>query len=283
MYKEFCVTDLKLSLPNKSITIGTNFKIEEKTVNLSTVKLKDASNGDLQDYTVETKGSRIIVYFKDYPKQNYKYIISVSKEITDKLDRNLNSSFEKTIEFESQIKYKTSIVSPKSNQTIKGKDLNISINISPDDDEVEKLYNYQVSLDTAFCDIVYDCTTEDKECLSAIENDGQYFIRARVISKEDNNVVGEWSEVIGCVMVETNDCTCDDNEEEGNDISNNNKEELSPFLEDMLSMDPVLMETEPLKIINIEPNGMTGETMFVYFNQDLEEIPDNLLMLRRDL
>lgn len=281
MYNEFCVTDIQLSLSNKSIIIGTNFKLEEKTVNLSTVKIKDASTGELQDYTIETKGSRIIIRFKDYPKPNHRYTIILLKDITDKLDRPLNFSFEKTIEFESQIKYKASITSPKSNQTIKGKDLNISINVTPEDDEVEKLYNYQVGLDTAFCEIVYDYTTEEKECFCTIENDGQYYIRARVISKEDNNITSEWSDVLGCVMVETNDCTC--NEESDEETTDNNKEELSPFLEDMLSMDPILMETEPLKIINIEPNGKTGETMFIYFNQDLEEIPNNVLMLRRDL
>ncbi len=70
------------------------------------------------------------------------------------------------------------------------------------------------------------------------------------------------------------DCECEEKEEE-----------LSPFLEDMLSMDTVLMDIKPLEIIGIEPNGKTDKTMLIYFNQniDIKSLPNHVLMLRRDL
>ena len=284
MFNEFCITDINLSLPNKTITIKANFKIEENTVNLNTVKVKDAMSGELLDYTLEVKGYRIIITLRDWPKQNNDYVVSVSGEVTDKLDRFLGVAFTKTVVFKSQIKYKTSIVSPKPCETIKGKELTVTIETSPEieDTEENKIYNYnyQISTDSAFCDILYNYTCEETDAYFVFDEDKQYFLRARVVK---DKIVGDWSDVVDFVMVGTNkdltdeDCDCDNNKD------NNQKEELSPFLEDMLSMETVLMDIKPLEIIGIAPNGKTSKTMLVYFNQDLEEVPNHLLMLRGDL
>lgn len=276
MYKEFCITDISLSLPNKTITLKANFKIEEKSVNLNTVKLKDSKTGQLEDYTLEVKGYRIIITFRDWPKQNHEYSITVSNEIADKLERSLNSSFTKTVMFESQVKYKANIVEPNPSETIKGNDTTIKITVTPEEDAVKE-YNYQIASDSAFCDIVHDFKTDELEALFSFDEDKQYFARVRVL---EGDAIGEWSPVVDFVMIDTNkdneceeDCCCD----------KNTKDELSPFLEDMLSMDPVLMDIKPLEIISVEPNGKTSDQMLIYFNQDLEEVPNHLLMLRRDL
>lgn len=277
MYKEFCITDISLSLPNKSITLKANFKIEEKTVNLNTVKLKDSKTGELQDYTLEVKGYRIILTFRDWPKQNHEYTISLSNEVTDKLERKLNSSFTKTIQFESQVKYKANVIYPISGETIKDNDVEIRIETTPeeDDENTVKQYNYQIATDNAFCEIVHDFTTDRQEAVFSFDKDGQYFTRARVL---EGSAIGEWSSSIDFVMIDINN-SCEDE----NCCDSDKKDELSPFLEDMLSMDTVLMDIKPLEIISVEPNGKTSDKMLIYFNQDLEEIPNHLLMLRRDL
>lgn len=278
MYNEFCITDISLSLPNKTITLKANFKIEEKSVNLKTVKLKDAANGELQDYTLEVKGYRIILTFRDWPKQNHEYIISVSDKILDKLERPLGTSFIKTVIFESQVKYKINIIEPKNSQAIKGKEAVVKIESIPEEDTA-KQYQYQISTDSAFCDVLHDFATDKTESNFLFDKDSQYFLRVRAVEGQS---LGEWSEVVDFVMVDTNKDNSEEDDSDNTD-NKNNKEDLSPFLEDMLSMDTVLMDTKPLEIIGIMPNGKTSDTLLVYFNQDLEEIPTHLLMLRRDL
>lgn len=276
MFNQFCINDIKLSLSNKTITIVTNFKIEERTVNLNTVKLKDTYTGAVEDYTLLVKGSEIIITFRDWPKHNHPYMISVSTEVLDKLERPLNAPLNKTVMFESQIKYKTKIIRPKATETIKGKELSIKVTTTPEDETI-KDYLYQVALDNAFCNIVHELNTSDSEAYFTFNADGQYFVRARVQDNNNSDAIGQWSETIDFVMVNTNlnvDCECEEKEEE-----------LSPFLEDMLSMDTVLMDIKPLEIIGIEPNGKTDKTMLIYFNQniDIKSLPNHVLMLRRDL
>lgn len=281
MYNEFCITDISLSLANKTITLKANLQIEPKSVSLKTVKVKDASTGELQDYTLEVKGKRIIITFRDWPKQEHEYTVNLSSDIQDKLERPLGSAFIKTLIFKSQIKYKTNIISPNPSETIKGKEITVNVEASPEiqEDGETYSYNYQVATDSAFCEIIYDYTDVATNAYFVFEEDKQYYLRARVVNAK---TVGQWSDVVDFVMVDTNnsnsdeDCDCDES-------TNNTKEDLSPFLEDMLSMDPVLMDTKPLEIIDIAPNGKTSKTMLVYFNQDLDKVPSHLLMLRRDL
>lgn len=276
MFNEFCITDIDLSFSNKTISIKTNFKIKEDTVNMSTVKLKDAQSGVREDYAISVNGNLIILTLTDYPKQQYAYFLSISNEVLDKLDRKLNYSLDKTIMFESQIKYKVQILNPNPSQTIKGRELKVNITTTPIEN-TPKHYLYEISQDLSFCNIIHSYESEDTEALFLIPEDGQYFIRVRVQDSLKNNLVGEWSEVVDCIMINTKnttDCICEDNDEE-----------LSPFLEDMLSMDTLLIDPIPLEVVDVMPNGKTSDTILVYFNQDIDplSLPSDITLLRRDL
>lgn len=274
MFNEFCITDIDLSIANKTISIKTNLKLREDTVNMSTVKVRDGVSGTLEDYTISVKGNLIVLTFRDYPKPNYFYSLTVSKDVSDKLDRQLNHALNKTIMFESQIKHKVQILSPNPSQTIKGRELKVNITTTPVDNN-PKHYLYEIALDHAFCDVVHSYETEDTEALFIMLKDEQYFIRVRVQDPLKPNLIGEWSEVVDCVMINTSnssDCECED-------------EELSPFLEDMLSMDTVLIDAIPLEVTDVMPNGKTSNAIFIYFNQDIDplSLPSNITLLRRDL
>lgn len=276
MFNQFCITDIKLSLAEKTITLIANFKIDEKTVDINSVKVKSMATGAIEDYTLSVDKKQIIIQFRDWPKQNYNYLVVASTEIKDKLDRPLESSLNKVVSFESQIKHKVQIIEPKKTETIKGNEVLIRVRTTPADKDI-KSYFYQISNDKAFCNIIHEQVTDTEEIFFLIDKDGQYYLRARVQDRANPELIGEWSDIVDFVMIETNkDNTCDKEDTE---------EELSPFLEDMLSMDTVLMDELPLKIIGIEPNGKTGENMYIYFNQkiDLSTMPKNMLVIRRDL
>lgn len=276
MFNEFCVTGIKDSLADKTITVQTNFKINPKTVNLKTVVLKTAQSGGIVNYTVTTDNSSIVIEFNDWPMTNTDYYLIVSKDIEDALGRKVKNPFEKTINFSSQIKHKIAILKPRANEAIRDSIIEVNVKATPEDD-LEKGYYYEIASDVAFCDVIKQLLTQEEQVIFNELEDGQYFLRCRA-QDLNNNDYGPWSDTIEFVILNDTNCKCE--ETENDDIN----QEDNPFLEDLLSLD-VVLDTQPIQLLTVPTNGKTEEQLYLVFDKEIDpkSLPNTIMAIRRDL
>lgn len=271
MYNEFSITGIKTSIANKSITIETNMKLNEKSVSMSNVNLKYNDSGKTVDYTLVTDKKNIIIQFVDWPSPNTEYFVSISN-ITDVLDRPIKLPFNQVIIFDSEIKQKIAFITPTCDEAIKSNVLEVIVKATPEDEPV-KGYYYEIASDVAFCDARKIASAENTIQITDLPY-GQSFIRARVQDQDNVDVYGEWSETISFVMINNK---CDDNCQ--------CEMEENPFIEDMLSLDPVLVDELPIELVTIPSNGKTLESLYLVFDKDIDpkSIPLFVAAYRRDL
>ena len=65
MHSVFNVTSIAGDYSNKTITIQTNYIVDETTVNKQNVKLVDASSGTTVIYKLSTDKNKIIITLKE--------------------------------------------------------------------------------------------------------------------------------------------------------------------------------------------------------------------------
>lgn len=277
MYKEFCITGFKESLADKTITVETNFKLDSKSITVSNVNLKLNATGKTVDYSLKTDKKNIVIQFNDWPSPNVEYYLSITN-ITDALDRPLKEPFGQVIIFESDIKHKIAFITPKCDEAIKSNVLEVNVKATPEDEPV-KGYYYEIASDVAFCDPIKKITSADNTLQVTDLPYGQSFIRARVQDLNDSTLYGDWSEPLSFVMInnkcecEPDNCKCDCNEED------------NPFIKDLLSLDPILEDPEPISLISIPANGKTKDSIYLVFDKEIDasSVPKTVIAYRRDL
>lgn len=272
MFNEFCITGIVTSVSEKTITIQTNFSLNKSSITRRNVKV-NYGDGSICDYTVACDNKNIIITFTDWLSPNTQYFLYVSK-IEDALNRTLRSPFEKIITIQSGIVNKVAILKPVNNEAIKNNIIEIEVKATPEDD-IKQFY-YEISSDVAFSNIIESITTKDNFITVSNTNfeSGQYFVRCRV-QDADNNLFGNWSEPIGFIYIK----------EDINKPNTTNNCEHDEFIDEMLSVDSIIMEMNPLTILSGPNHGSTDESIFITFDRpiDPKSLPSVITLTRRDL
>lgn len=307
MHSVFNVTSIAGDYSNKTITIQTNYIVDESTVNKQNVKLVDASSGTTVIYKLSTDKDKIIITLKEWPIPNNTYQVNVTF-IKDKLGRDLVYPLTKNIEFKADTKLKAKIVYPQNNEAVKRehnlvyfsihqinadetitakpkpelqKIMNLPIHNEDvsDNSTIEAIlgvesdikYHIEFASDIAFSYIVKDYISEFTDGLIELDN-GQYYARARIIEDEMH---GDWSETVTFTVAPD---TCEHN----NILSEAQKQYLD---EVFAPVDFFLDDEEDLVIVSKSPNGETLSEFYIEFNLDLDpdSIPKQIIAYRRNL
>lgn len=307
MHSVFNVTSIAGDYSNKTVTIQTNYIVDESTVNKQNVKLVDASSGTTVIYKLSTDKDKIIITLKEWPIPNNTYQVNVTF-IKDKLGRDLVYPLTKNIEFKADTKLKARIVYPQNNEAVKRehnivyfsihqinadetitakpkpelqKIMNLPIHNEDvsDNSTIEAIlgvesdikYHIEFASDIAFSYIVKDYISEFTDGLIELDN-GQYYARARIIEDEMH---GDWSETVTFTVVPD---TCEHN----NILSEAQKQYLD---EVFAPVDFFLDDEEDLVIVSKSPNGETLSEFYIEFNLDLDpdSIPKQIIAYRRNL
>lgn len=307
MHSVFNVTSIAGDYSNKTITIQTNYIVDESTVNKQNVKLVDASSGTTVIYKLSTDKDKIIITLKEWPIPNNTYQVNVTF-IKDKLGRDLVYPLTKNIEFKADTKLKARIVYPQNNEAVKRehnlvyfsihqinadetitakpkpelqKIMNLPIHNEDvsDNSTIEAIlgvesdikYHIEFASDIAFSYIVKDYISEFTDGLIELDN-GQYYARARIIEDEMH---GDWSETVTFTVAPD---TCEHN----NILSEAQKQYLD---EVFAPVDFFLDDEEDLVIVSKSPNGETLSEFYIEFNLDLDpdSIPKQIIAYRRNL
>lgn len=307
MHSVFNVTSIAGDYSNKTITIQTNYIVDESTVNKQNVKLVDASSGTTIIYKLSTDKDKIIITLKEWPIPNNTYQVNVTF-IKDKLGRDLVYPLTKNIEFKADTKLKARIVYPQNNEAVKRehnlvyfsihqinadetitakpkpelqKIMNLPIHNEDvsDNSTIEAIlgvesdikYHIEFASDIAFSYIVKDYISEFTDGLIELDN-GQYYARARIIEDEMH---GDWSETVTFTVAPD---TCEHN----NILSEAQKQYLD---EVFAPVDFFLDDEEDLVIVSKSPNGETLSEFYIEFNLDLDpdSIPKQIIAYRRNL
>lgn len=275
----FCVSGVKTEFSEKKITIETNFKIDSSTVNLENVKLYNVIEKDMDiviPKQMYVEDSTIIMILDQYPKEDDKYYLIV-KNLKDKLNRDLYNIYDRYISFDYEIITKTSIQTPKDQETFKTKDVEVKIAISDESEETK--YRFEISSDIAFLnkdyvvfkDNYHEANLSDIEnykivgaikdgnslnLLINVRNDGQYYLRARAETSDYS--LGVWSETVTFKVA-----------------SNTPVQDLTGYLDDFLSSQEIFKEEFiELKKLNKTPDTVTTQDFYVEFNKKIQFVQD---------
>lgn len=271
MYNEFSIIAITHSLANKNIIISTNFSLNPDSVNMTTIKVKNSNTGIIEDYTLTVDKKDIVIEFTKTPTPNTGYFVSVT-DIKDALDRTLKNHLNQTVVFEStDIKYKVAITKPFSGEAIKNNIVEINVKATPDDEYIQGYY-YEIASDVAFCNPITLASDSNFVNFTDIPT-GQNFIRCRVQDINDPSIHGEWSDIVSFIAL---------NEQCDNECENIDD---NPIIEDLLSLQEILVDVGPIKLQSIPGNGNTSNSFYLVFDKDIDpsSVPDTIVAYRRDL
>lgn len=276
MYNEFSITGITHSMADKNIILETNFKLDPDSVNMTTVKVKNSNTGEIIDYTLSTKRKNIVITFKQSPTPNTRYFVSVT-DIKDALERTLKNYFNQTIIFEAtDVKHKVAISKPFDGEAIKNNIIEVNVKATPDDD-IDSIngYYYEIASDVAFCNPISLSSSSNSVVFNNIPT-GQCFVRCRVQDLNDSSIFGEWSKPVAFIALNSN---CSDGSDDCCETEDN------PVIEDLLSLQEVLIDVGPIKLERIPGNGKTSSSFYVVFDKEIDpaSVPDKIVAYRRDL
>lgn len=278
MYNEFSITGLTHSLANSNIIIETNFKLDPDSVNMTTVKVKDSRTGKIEDYTLSVDRKNIVIKFMKMPTPNTRYYVSVT-DIKDALERTLKNYLNQTVIFETtDVKHKVAIVKPFNGEAIENNIIEVNVKATPDDEPVNGYY-YEIASDVAFCNPITLLSESSSVNFTDVKT-GQCFVRCRVQDINNPSIFGEWSDTISFIAL-NNKCNNKDHE----NLETTEKENDNPIIEDLLSLQEILVDVGPIQIERIPSNGNTSNTFYVVFDKDIDpsSVPDKIVAYRRDL
>lgn len=308
MQSVFNVTKIVGDFSNKTITIITNFAVDKTTVNKKNVKVVTSESGTIVIYKLSVEKENIIITLKEWPSLDHKYQVNVS-DIKDMLGRDLISPLTKLIEFKADTKLRAEITYPKNNEAvirqhnlvyfaIKQLNPDGTITVMPrpelhnsdelpnhtDDSELvdskkaivgvesDVKYHFEFSSDIAFFNVVKDYYSESfTDGLIELDN-GQYYMRARII---ENDMPGDWSPVITFIVVS-----------EPNECENILSEAQKQYLDEVLApVEFFLDDEEEMQIISRSANGETYPEFYIEFNKDIDidSLPSQIIAYRREL
>ena len=327
MYADFSVTESFSDFSSKSITIKTNFIVDDTTVTPETVKLFITENGKnnlISDYTLSSESKTIKIELLDYPDENDEYYIYVNG-VRDRLGREFKYPYRQTISFSPNIATKLIIQAPENFAAIKSKRIHVETTILDDDNYTLKLIDepsdivifsesdlkdmfdlgdnavrLEVSTDNKFYKkehILFgqhECESSNIYKVSAdnvkrvgntlsfdliLFSDKQYYIRARLESRENEHYFGEWSDCVTFIVK-----------------SKDPMDATEKYLEEMLFSDVLFDEGyEELKILSKTDDSYTDQEFFIEFNKpvriekNMPTTEDGLIylckghLIRRDL
>lgn len=327
MYVDFSVTETFADFSNKTITICTNFIIDKTTVNFNTVKFFitiDGKNNLLTDYVLTCDGKNIKIELDEYPYENDEFYIYING-VRDRLGRELNEPYMKTVIFSPNIATKLIIQAPENQAAIKSKKIHVEVTILDDDEYTLKLIDdtsdivlfsesdlnemLELSVNTVRLEISTDNKFYKKEWILFGEHDAvssnpykvsadniarigntlsfdlmffedqQYFIKARLESRENEHYFGCWSDVI-TFMVKSESLL----------------DPTESYLEEMLFSDVIFDDGyKDLKLISKTDESCTDQEFYMEFNKpvridkDMLRTDDGLIylgkgyLIRRDL
>lgn len=182
------VSDLK----KKSIELTFSLDVDEDTVSGDTVYLLHHKTQAVVPLSYEVGEKKVIVTVKTDIRPNEKYVLS----ITNELQTITGDAFEPvkglTVTFNGSVVSDVEIVSPKDFEVIEG---DIFIKWHESGEKLEHMYELEIAGDNAFGNIVYHTTVPSTNEIAqykvpALEEYGQYYVRIRAVSSEDN---GSWS------------------------------------------------------------------------------------------
>lgn len=200
MRNEFCIISFDASIANKQITILTNFRVDETSVNRETVRFVNLNTGLLEPYTVRTDDKYIIIDLTVEPKLNTRYMIQVA-DIKDMLNRPVNNPFTRDVMFEQSIKSKLKVLAPNQNHAFRTNIIEIEIDVISEENE-NLDYCYEISSDVAFFNVVQNVKSE-KQKISVTLEDGQYYFRVRAVNHDDPEDFTVWTDMQSFVVLST--------------------------------------------------------------------------------
>ena len=141
MYLDFSVSECIANFSEKAVTIATNFTLDKTTINKDTVKffkVVDGKNEFITDYALSCNGKNIVIELSDYPYEGEEFYL-FAFGVRDKLGRELNEPYMKTIVFSPNIGTKLFIQSPEEMTAFKTKKIHVEVTILDDDEYTLKL------------------------------------------------------------------------------------------------------------------------------------------------
>ena len=182
------VSDLK----KKSIELSFSLDVDEDTVNGDTIYLLHHKTQGIVPLSYEVDEKKIIVTIKSDIRPNEKYYLNITNELKTITDEPFEPVKGLTVTFNGSVVSDVEIVSPKDFEVVDG---DIFIRWHESGEKLEHMYELEIAGDNAFGNIVYHATVPSTNEIAqykvpALKDYGQYYIRIRAISSEDN---GSWS------------------------------------------------------------------------------------------
>lgn len=304
MQSIFNITSVTPDYSNKQIEIKTTFRVDKDTVNKKNVSVVSAESGIAVIYKLTVNEDKIIITFKDWPNLDTYYVVQVNG-IKDMLNRDLVRPLSKDIYFTPETKLKCIIDSPKNNEAVKEQHKLVYFSvkqINPDgttvshpmpesvcplpndkeefglitkeavlEDESDIMYHFEFASDIAFFDVIKTYDTNYTDGYITL-NEGQYYMRARVIQ---NNTNGDWSETITFTVVpDIDECT--------KDLQQSEKD----YIDDLLApVDFFLGDDNKFEIVSRSENGVVYPEFYIEFSKEIDKnkLPNTIVAYRRDL
>ena len=184
------VSDLK----KKTIELSFSLDVDEDTVNGDTIYLLHYKTQGIVPLSYEVDEKKVIVTVKSDIHPNEKYYLSITNELKTITDDPFEPVKGLTVTFNGSVVSNVEIVSPKDFEAIDG---DILIRWHESGEKLEHMYELEIAGDNAFGNIVYHTTVPSTNEIAqykvpALKEYGQYYIRIRAISSEDN---GSWSRI----------------------------------------------------------------------------------------
>lgn len=277
MFKKFCLSSVTANAIEKTVTIGFNYDLEEKTVSTATVRLTE-SNGSILKYTVSVKGTEIILKLKDWP-QNTSCFIVIDKSVENIAGDTLSQSYRNEIKFGVDITSRVNIKAPYNFEKLD------NLRFEVDDTEDIGSYYVEIAEENLFYNLKYSGYIEEKVFAPVIPEleAGQYYVRFRVQKGEQ---YGVWSDVVTFIYQRI--CDDDEPEEEGpsanaempsawDDIYLNRDDEANNVQNSSAQPAPVIPAVPPtidfeseLELLSGPQNGETPQSFIFEFDKELD-------------
>ena len=184
------VSDLK----KKTIELSFSLDVDEDTVNGDTIYLLHYKTQGIVPLSYKVDEKKVIDTVKSDIHPNEKYYLSITNELKTITDDPFEPVKGLTVTFNGSVVSNVEIVSPKDFEAIDG---DILIRWHESGEKLEHMYELEIAGDNAFGNIVYHTTVPSTNEIAqykvpALKEYGQYYIRIRAISSEDN---GAWSRI----------------------------------------------------------------------------------------
>lgn len=259
MYQSLSVVAIETQYADRQIILNTSFDVDPSSVNEETVQVISRTNNVPANVSFNVVGKDIIVTIDENIVPNTDYIIRATG-IKNVLGETMKAGIRRKVVFKSSVREIPVIVSPSNYEEIT--DLKVTLKAILEDKEYESLENksyfIQIARDVAFIDIVLESTSDEASVNLQDLRAGQYYIRARIESYENNEKeYGKWSETTSFISLAKKTEVVD--------------EDAPVFIQEVALVD------QPV-------NGETPNSILLEFSGEIDsDFIDNIVVIRRDI